>query len=372
MYLAILTKRQYMRHDLVSERFWKYWEFPRELANRGHHVLGLCLSYKSEKEGLVYEESFSSGGNLRWISSNLGKMVLPGFLKYIWQSYSILSNSPPDCLVAAGDSIYGAISWGLASKLKRPYVFEIYDDFRHFSSARFPGVQALYSETLSHANQVVAFSSTLAQHIQDNHKHHKRIATLENAVDLDFFTQSTKEAARTELGINTNKPLIGMTASRGSRGALHFVDALVQAVLDQNEEVEVVLTGDSSKELRLSNRRVHSLGVLPHNKMATFTKALDVYVVNYEISDATQFCFPTRLLEAIACSTPVVAPYWGEVKSLFPKHPFYFFDPKSDPVDVSQVIFRQLSQRETCPLKVMTWVEYCDKFEAVLNEINLP
>lgn len=41
MRIAYLCKRQYMSHDVIVDRYARLYEQPRQLALRGHEVLGL-------------------------------------------------------------------------------------------------------------------------------------------------------------------------------------------------------------------------------------------------------------------------------------------------------------------------------------------
>ena len=75
--ILVITKRQYMKKDLLDDRFGRFRELPRELASKGHRVYGICLSYQYKDEGKVQD------GPLEWESVNMGRLIFPGLFRFI-------------------------------------------------------------------------------------------------------------------------------------------------------------------------------------------------------------------------------------------------------------------------------------------------
>ena len=51
MRILFLNKRQYTNRDVLDDAYGRLWEFPTELAARGHDVQALLLSYRARAEG---------------------------------------------------------------------------------------------------------------------------------------------------------------------------------------------------------------------------------------------------------------------------------------------------------------------------------
>jgi teichuronic acid biosynthesis glycosyltransferase TuaC len=66
MRIVFLCKCRYMAKDAIVDRYARLYEIPRQLANLGHQVLGLCLSYYGGEEGGWSHQADS--GELRWVS----------------------------------------------------------------------------------------------------------------------------------------------------------------------------------------------------------------------------------------------------------------------------------------------------------------
>ena len=69
-----------MNKDLLDDRFGRFREIPLALAQKGHRVQGLCLSYRSKTEGLFLD------GPVCWQSINATRLMLPGLIRFIIQA----------------------------------------------------------------------------------------------------------------------------------------------------------------------------------------------------------------------------------------------------------------------------------------------
>ena len=62
-----------MNKDLISDRFGRFREIPLALAQNGHFVQGLTLSYAKQDEGWFID------GPVLWKSINATRLKVPGF-----------------------------------------------------------------------------------------------------------------------------------------------------------------------------------------------------------------------------------------------------------------------------------------------------
>jgi teichuronic acid biosynthesis glycosyltransferase TuaC len=128
MKILVITKRQYMNKDLLNDRFGRFREIPLALAEKGHEVVGLCLSYQARKERRVQD------GSVYWKSINATKSKSPGLLRFLLEASLIARKS--DVIWACSDSFYGVIGCVLGKIYRVPMVFDIYDNFGNFAVAR--------------------------------------------------------------------------------------------------------------------------------------------------------------------------------------------------------------------------------------------
>ena len=145
----------------------------------------------------------------------------------------------------------------------------------------------------------------------------KEARVIPNGVDLSVFRPADKRSARAALGIPPDADvLLVMTGHRGGMWRDHrtLVDAagLIAARGSGRDIRIVVLGGDSGGDgvaLRAAGANVLEVGFQASPiAVARYFQAADVY-----LHAARADTFPTVILEALACGTPVVATAVGGI-----------------------------------------------------------
>jgi glycosyltransferase involved in cell wall biosynthesis len=137
-----------------------------------------------------------------------------------------------------------------------------------------------------------------------------RIRTLRNGVDLNQFRPLERKAAREALYLESGPVLLSvghLIERKGHRLAIEALAGLPgYTLLIVGEGPERENLESFVGQLGLS-RRVHFLGSVPHEKLATVYSAADALVLA-----SSREGWANVLLEAMACGTPVVASRaWG-------------------------------------------------------------
>jgi teichuronic acid biosynthesis glycosyltransferase TuaC len=138
-----------------------------------------------------------------------------------------------------------------------------------------------------------------------------RIEVLRNGVDLDLFAPDDRAAARRELGLDPDGPIV---LSVGSLIPRKGHDLAIRAAAAM-PETTLLIVGEGSEGAALRRLvarlsvadRVHFLGSMPQQRLAIAYNAADVLVLA-----SSREGLPNVVLEALACGTPVVATaVWG-------------------------------------------------------------
>jgi len=129
-----------------------------------------------------------------------------------------------------------------------------------------------------------------------------------NGVDLSIFYPAGKEEARSTLGLPQDVKVLLFVASAAKRNMFKDYQTIHAAAIHvgagfQGQRVIVVVLGESGETEPFSNGEIR---FIPFEKdrrtVARFYQAADVYV-----HAAKADTFPSTVLEALACGTPVVA-----------------------------------------------------------------
>jgi glycosyltransferase involved in cell wall biosynthesis len=141
----------------------------------------------------------------------------------------------------------------------------------------------------------------------------KQLRVIPNGIDLGTFTPDLRSAARAALGV---PPAASMLVIAGNDAEANpFKDfptmhaAAVEAAARLGREVLVFILGSSAPASRNGHARVHRVPFLDDAAtVARYLQAADVYL---HASKADTF--PTGVIEAMACGTPVVATVTGGI-----------------------------------------------------------
>jgi teichuronic acid biosynthesis glycosyltransferase TuaC len=102
MRVIFVTKRQYMQKDVIDDCYARLYELPNQLAQQGHQVLGICLSYRKRQES-IFQHYQEGNSVLSWHSYNLGILIIPGLIRYIYSVISMSRTFKPDIILGSSD-----------------------------------------------------------------------------------------------------------------------------------------------------------------------------------------------------------------------------------------------------------------------------
>ena len=129
--IVLVCKRLYTNKDLFDDQFGRLFHIPVQLAKLEHEVTVIALDYKSGRPQQVVELQA-----VRFISFPVASVSGVTFMVY--RLYRELRRISPQVLIASGDIYIGGLTALMAYLLNRPWIFDVYDDYRCFASAHMP------------------------------------------------------------------------------------------------------------------------------------------------------------------------------------------------------------------------------------------
>jgi len=191
----------------------------------------------------------------------------------------------------------------------------------------------LYLVTPSHWLMGKALNSVLRGGVRD-------WKVIPNGIDLSVFHPGPKSAAREELGLPPTAWIslfVGFnTRSNRFKDYQTIESAVTRASARSGRPHYLVCVGEAGEEQR------HDLGVIrfvgyesDRNKLARYYQSADIYL---QASHADNF--PTTILEAMACGTPVVATRVGGIPEQIEDGATGFLVPAQDPGAMAERIMQ--------------------------------
>ncbi len=370
MRILVLAKRQYTGKDLVDDRFGRIRELPLELANLGHEVRGICLSYHVRSEGLFPDSGSTEGVQVPWHSLNLGSLIIPGLFRYYREVKSIAHQFKPHIIWACSDAYHAIFGVSLAKELNTKSVVDLYDNFESFGATKLPGVLSLFKSAVKNAHGVTCVSQALADHVSQNYHRQGPIMVLENAVRKDLFYPQDRNTCRKNLGLPESAKIIGTAGALYKERGIHALFRGFERLASMDKNLHLAVAGPRDRHCRLpSGQQVHDLGVLPLETVPLLFNALDVAVVCNRDSPFGLYCFPQKAYEIVACGTPLVAPAVGPIKNLLVGHPEWLFEP-DNPQSCALAIGSQLKAPTPLHMDVPSWTDFSKRLETFFSTVD--
>lgn len=357
MRVLIVTKRQYMSHDLIDDRFGRNFHLSSGLVGMGHEIVIHAADYEAHAEG----SQDLSGVTV--ISKRLG---VASTVSYLMSVLRAGRSFRPDVVLANGDVHFGLIAWLLTVVLRSSFVYDLYDNYESFDSARFPGVVALHRFLCRRADLVLVVSKALADRIAPLAR---QVATIGNGVDTSVFRPHDKEQSRLEVGIDSGGPVVcyigGITDTRGVTELIHAV----ARIRDEGSPTVLLLVGPDLSTLDLTADWIDYRDPVAQSEVAAYVTASDVAVLPYLDDEWGRYTHPQKLGEYIACGVPIVATALDGYRHLEGLEQVFWVTP-GDEHSMAAGLLHQINEPRLGVLpESMTWTSIARKLGRVLGQV---
>jgi glycosyltransferase involved in cell wall biosynthesis len=166
-----------------------------------------------------------------------------------------------------------------------------------------------------------------------------------NGVDLDVFSPGDTAAARRELGLPLDQPVVLFAANWTKSNPFKDYETLEAALAllgARGHELTLACVGETAPDRRLGTAVLRHF---PHQgqpaALVPFYRAADAYMQASKVDT-----FPSTILEALACGTPVVATGVGGIPEQIDDGQTGFLVPGGDPAALAASVERLLDDRE--------------------------
>ena len=366
MKILVLTSRYTATRDIVSEDFGRQIRLFSALKKRGHEIDFFCADYrKKERQEIMLHD-------INVLIRPFGIFSMgPFYGELTWR----LRKEKYDLLIATSDPLWGVIGRWAAKSTKTPFLYDLHDNYETYLTYRFPFVPYFERKAIQDADIVTTVSYALKEKITSLRK--QKVAVIQNGADIELFGPLPKDKCRKALNLPTDGKLIGYA---GSIQRDQGIDVLIKAVIEIRKKTPKAILviagrfyGEEEKHLDLKQEGIVYLGSLSQEDTVKLINACDVAVVPNKKNAFTQYCFPYKVVEYMACDVPIVATKVGDVAQLLRKFPESLCEP-DDWKSMASAIKKQFSSRKKHSYREQmmgnTWDEIARKLDAAIHTIG--
>jgi teichuronic acid biosynthesis glycosyltransferase TuaC len=270
---------------------------------------------------------------------------------FLWHSLrntirELARESRPDCVLSYWAHPDGECAVRLARRLGVPSLVMV-GGSDVLLMTRDPRRRQKIASVLSSADAVMAVSRDLASKIVQLGARPENVHVLRRGVDARVFHPAPKEAARRQLGIPTERPMLVWI---GRMAPVKGVDTLIEAfdqLVRRGVDAMLYLVGDGPLRAEITADiarrgladRVKLAGSVPHEQLAPWFQAADATLLPSRSEG-----IPNVLLESLACGTPWIASRVGGIPEIA-GHDATRLVPPNSPAELAEAIEQLLRDR---------------------------
>jgi glycosyltransferase involved in cell wall biosynthesis len=274
----------------------------------------------------------------------------------------------PDVIIATSPQLLvGLAGWWLAFARRIPFVFEVRDLWPESLAAVGMGNEnSLLHQSLSavanflyrRADRIVVVTPAFKDHlIQQRNVPAEKISVVENGVETDLFSPGSaaaNRALRQELGAEGKFVVCYV----GTMGMAHGLETLLDAAAQlqgQHAGVLFLLIGEGAEKQRIQAlaqsrglANVRFFDQQPREKIPAFISASDACLVLLKKTEVFKTVIPTKMLEFMSCSRPVVLGVDGQARKIVEEAQAGIVIEPENSIALGEAIQRLAADRDLC------------------------
>lgn len=362
MKILVLTSRYTATRDIIGEDFGRQTRLFAALKKFSHDIDFFVADYrKHEKKRL----------KLHGINVMVRPFGIFSFFSFIFGLRNAVAKNKYDYLIASSDPLWGIIGSMILYRTKTKFVYDWHDNYETYKSYRIPFFGYIDKVSMKKADIVLTVSHELKNRLSRERKHD--IFVVQNGVDSNLFRPMDKMKCRRGLGLPEKAKIIAYTGSIQQRQG---IDLLVDAFNELKKEIsglKLVIAGrfvkGEERKISLNHEGIIYLNSLTQDRIAKLINAADAAVVPNKDDEFTRYCFPYKVVEYMACNTPIVATRLGDVALLL-KDFKYSLCNADDADDMRRKIMVQIKKEKIDYRKKIrnnTWERIANELDKILR-----
>ena len=360
MKILVLMKRFGTNKDLVLQNFGRQVRLFEHLKKFNHHIDFLCMDYKKFESKKVREKN---------INYYIEPFNLIKFNAFFNRLNSLLSKKKYDIMVVSTSPILGIMGYFYSRKYKIRMLYDLQDSFDVYDEYKIPFVKQLDKYVTKNSDIVICVSQTLKNRIKKFRK--KPIYVIQNGIEKKIFMPLSKIKCRKNLRLPLNTKII---VYMGHITKIKGFDVLL-AAFDKVREVYkncyLLISGQIDRGISIKHENLLFEALPKREQVAMAINSSDVAVIPDPRNAFTEYSFPYKLVEYMACKVPIVATEVGDMSLLLKKYAGSLCKP-GDAFDLSKKILAKLNRYKRIDysedIKKLSWEVLAEKLNKIMSE----
>ena len=362
MKILVLMKRFGANKDMAMKNFGRQIRLFEHIKKFGHDVDFLCMDYKKFESKKIRKNS---------INYYIEPFSLAKFNAFLKKLDSLLNAVKYDIVVASTTPVLGIIGYFYARKYKIRFVYELQDSFEMYDEYKIPFIKQLDKYITKNSDIVVCNGQTLRNYVKKFRK--KPTYVVENGIEMGLFKPLDKMKCRKKLKLPLQAKIIVYVGHISRLQGFHILLESFDKVRKKYPDSYLLVSGRVDNDINIKHKNVIFEPLPKREQVVMAINASDVAVIPNPRNSFTEYCFPYKLIEYMACNVPIVATDIGNVSLLLKKYKGSLCKP-DDADDLSMHLIKKLEENGRVDysrdLKRFDWKILSQKLNEILKNVK--
>jgi len=354
-------KRFGANKDMVMQNFGRQIRLFEPLAKK-HKIDFFCPDYTKKESKIIKRKE------IKYIVKSASLFSLISLYNSLKK---LIENKNYDIIVATTDPLIGIVGNYCSKKYKIPLVYDLQDNFETYDTYKLPFVKYFDKKAVKDADVVLTVSNKLKDYILRYRK--KPTYVIQNGIDLKLFKDINKVTARKKLKLKLkSKIIVYIGHIEKLKGSNILLDAF-KKIIRTNPDTYLLLSGKIDSSIDIKQKNIIYRRFPERVEVVLALNASDVAVLPNPANNFTRYCFPYKLIEYMACNTPIVATDVGDTSLLLKKYKGSLCKP-NDTNDMADKIISRLKENKKISYKKsiekFEWKILSEKIDSILKSLK--
>lgn len=361
MRILVLTSRYTATRDIIGEDFGRQTRLFSALRKLGHEIDFFVADYKKHENKSL---------KLHGMNVMIRPFGIFSFAGFVLGLRNMVVRKKYDYLIASSDPLWGILGSMILYNTKTEFAYDWHDNYETYKSYGIPFFGWIDQVSMKKADIVLTVSHALKSKLGKKRK--RDIFVVQNGVDLRLFRPMGRVKCRDSLGLPRNSRIIAYAGSIQQRQGVDLLVNVFSKLKKEIDNLKLVIAGrfvpGQEDNIDLGQGGIIHLSLNQEN-VAKLINAADVAIVPNKDDDFTRYCFPYKVIEYMACNTPIVATKLGDVELLLEEFKNSLCAP-DDEKDMIAKIKLQIGKNRINyrkKLKDFTWDRIALKIDRILK-----
>lgn len=362
MRILVLMKRFGANKDMPVQDFGRQIRLFEPLAKR-HEIDFLCPDYIKKESKMIERKG------IRFIIRPIGLFSIFRFFIFINE---LIKKEKYDLIFAGTDPLIGILGHHYSRKFKKRFVYDLQDNFESYGTFGIPLVPAFHKKAINGADAVISVSETLKNHIKKERKN--KVYVIPNGIDRRLFMEMPKRVARKKLRLPIDARIIAYIGHLEKLKGFDIMMGAFEKVLGRYPDSYLLLSGQVDRDVDINHKRVIYRKFPERKEVVLGINAADVAIIPSPRNGFTEYCFPYKLVEYMACGVPIVATDIGDAHKMLKGYGNSLCVP-NDPGDLAKKIISKLGRNigkidYSNAIKALKWEVLAAKLGSILDKLG--